>query len=224
MADKKSSSVDEIVGKATSRPSTKTLKGTDKIEKKEALEEKVAETVLIEQKPAAEVQIQPQRNFQPENGYSHHAPRDTGGGPSRFRYEQAANEPTEQVKGYLDIQPEGHGFLRPKFIPSPRDIYISQSQIRRFLLRGGDLVEGLARPPKDTERYYGLLKVEQVNDLPADESTKRPHFDDLTPMYPKTQLILSSGSKPLSTRLIDLVAPIGFGQRGMIVSDRKSNV
>lgn len=130
--------------------------------------------------------------------------------------------PTEQVKGYLDIQPEGHGFLRPKFIPSSRDIYISQSQIRRFLLRPGDLVEGLARPPKDTERYYGLLKVEKVNDVPADESTKRPYFDDLTPIYPQKQVILATGKVPISTRVMDLVSPIGFGQRGMIVSPPKA--
>lgn len=130
--------------------------------------------------------------------------------------------PTEEVKGYLDIQPEGHGFLRPKFTASSRDVYISQSQIRRFMLRGGDLVVGLARPPKDTERYYGLLKVEKVNDVPAEQSTKRPHFDDLTPMYPKKQVVLTTGAKPLSTRIIDLVAPIGFGQRGMIVSPPKA--
>lgn len=130
--------------------------------------------------------------------------------------------PTETVIGFLDIQPEGHGFLRPKFIPSARDIYISQSQIRRFLLRGGDRVEGLARPPKDTERYYGLLKVEKVNDVSADESMKRPHFDDLTAIYPDRQVVLSSGKTPLSTRVIDLVAPIGFGQRGMIVSPPKA--
>lgn len=132
------------------------------------------------------------------------------------------NTPTEEVKGYLDVQPEGHGFLRPKFVPSQRDIYISQSQIRRFQLRAGDLVGGLARPPKDTERYYGLLKVETVNTKPADESTRRPWFDDLTPIYPKQQITLSSGKKPLSTRIIDLVAPIGFGQRGMIVSPPKA--
>jgi transcription termination factor Rho len=90
------------------------------------------------------------------------------------------------------------------------------------MLRGGDLVVGMARPPKDTERYYGLLKVDKVNDAPADESTKRPHFDDLTPMYPKKQIILATGEKPLSTRIIDLVAPIGFGQRGMIVSPPKA--
>ncbi len=130
--------------------------------------------------------------------------------------------PTETVVGFLDAQPEGHGFLRPKFIPSTRDIYISQSQIRRFMLRPGDRVEGVARPPKDTERYYGLLKVEKVNEMPADESMKRPHFDDLTAIYPDRQLVLSTGKTPLSTRVIDLIAPIGFGQRGMIVSPPKA--
>lgn len=133
--------------------------------------------------------------------------------------------PTETVypvSGILDIMPEGHGFLRPKFIPSPRDIYISQSQIRRFLLRPGDLVEGQGRPPKDTERFFGLLKVEKVNGKEAEESLRRPYFDDLTPIYPKQQVTLSSGKLPLSTRMIDLVAPIGFGQRGMIVSPPKA--
>ncbi len=129
---------------------------------------------------------------------------------------------TEEVSGILEIQPEGHGFLRPKFIPSSRDIYISQSQIRRFLLRPGDLVEGIARPPKDTERYFGLLKVEKVNGIPGDESIRRPHFDDLTPIYPKEQIILSTDKLPLSTRMIDLISPIGFGQRGMIVSPPKA--
>ena len=129
---------------------------------------------------------------------------------------------TQEVWGILDIQHEGHGFLRPKFIPSARDVYISQSQIRRFMLRPGDLIEGIGRPPKDTERYYGLLKVEKVNKVPADDSMKRPYFDDLTPIYPKKQIVLTSGKLPLSTRIIDLVAPIGFGQRGMIVSPPKA--
>jgi len=130
--------------------------------------------------------------------------------------------PTEVVSGILDIQPEGHGFLRPKFIPSYSDIYISQSQIRRFLLRPGDLVAGLARPPKDNERYYGLLKVEKVNDIEAEKVGRRPYFDDLTPIYPKQQIILTTGKSPMSTRIIDLVAPIGFGQRGMVVSPPKA--
>lgn len=137
------------------------------------------------------------------------------------RYDQQP-VPTTQVKGFLDIQPEGHGFLRPKFIASQRDIYISQSQIRRFMLRPGDLVEGLGRPPKDTERYFGLLKVELVNGMNADDSLNRPYFDDLTPIYPKKQVTLTTGKTPLSTRIIDLIAPIGFGQRGMIVSPPKA--
>ncbi len=131
-------------------------------------------------------------------------------------------EQTYEVSGYLDIQPEGHGFLRPKFIPSARDIYISQSQIRRFMLRSGDLVEGLGRPPKDTERYFGLLKVEKVNEMSADESLRRAYFDDLTPIYPKKQVTLATGKLPLSTRIIDLMAPIGFGQRAMVVSPPKA--
>ncbi len=128
--------------------------------------------------------------------------------------QQQDQGPTEEVKGFLDSQPEGHGFLRPKFIHSARDIYISQSQIRRFMLRPGDLVEGVARPPKDTERYYGLLKVEKVNGMAADEAIKRPFFDDLTPIYPDRQLVLATDTTPLSTRMI--------GQRGMIVSPPKA--
>lgn len=136
-------------------------------------------------------------------------------------YTQQAT-PTQEVWGILDIQPEGHGFLRPKFIPSQNDVYISQSQIRRFMLRPGDKVSGMGRPPKDTERYFGLLKVEKVNDMPADDSLKRPYFDDLTAVYPKKQITLSTGKFPLSTRMIDLISPIGFGQRGMIVSPPKA--
>ncbi len=143
------------------------------------------------------------------------------GQASNFQY-LPQQGPTEQVSGILDIQPEGHGFLRPKFIPSSRDVYISQSQIRRFMLRPGDLIKGVGRPPKDTERYFGLLKVETVNDAPADDSLKRPFFDDLTPIYPKKQIMLGTGKFPLSTRMMDLVAPIGFGQRGMIVSPPKA--
>jgi transcription termination factor Rho len=139
--------------------------------------------------------------------------------PARFERPEPSGIP---VKGFLDIQPEGHGFLRPRFIPSQRDIYISQSQIRRFMLRGGDLVEGIGRPPKDTERYFGLLRVEKVNDMNAEESLNRPYFDELTPIYPKKQITLTTGKQPLSTRIIDLIAPIGFGQRGMIVSPPKA--
>ncbi len=135
---------------------------------------------------------------------------------------QDANVPTQTVKGYLEIMPEGHGFLRPKFVPSDRDIYISQSQIRKFLLRRGDEVEGQAREPKENERYFGLLKVEKVNSIEAEKVSIRPKFDDLVPIYPKEMIKLETGPLPLSTRIIDLLAPIGFGQRGMIVSPPKA--
>jgi transcription termination factor Rho len=90
------------------------------------------------------------------------------------------------------------------------------------MLRPGDLVDGVARPPKDNERYYGLLKVEKVNGVIAEEAMRRPWFDDLRPIYPKKQVVLATGKKPFSTRIIDLVSPIGFGQRGMIVSPPKA--
>jgi len=148
--------------------------------------------------------------------------------PGRYQrdnYERdsgSAEENTVPVSGVLDIQHEGHGFLRPKFRASDRDIYISASQIRRFWLRPGDLVEGTGRPPKDNERYFGLLKIEKVNGDEPETSLKRPHFDDLTPIYPKEQIRLATGKTPLSTRIIDIVSPIGFGQRGMIVSPPKA--
>src|SRR3989338_2451039 len=130
--------------------------------------------------------------------------------------------PTQKVSGYLDIMSEGHGFLRPKFVPGDKDIYISQSQIRKFQLREGDEVSGQARLPKENERYLGLLEVELVNGIEAEKSANRPYFDNLTPVYPNKHLKLETGNTPLSTRIIDLFSPIGFGQRGMIVSPPKA--
>lgn len=135
---------------------------------------------------------------------------------------QDINVPTETVSGILDVMSEGHGFIRPKFTPSDRDIYISQSQIRRFMLRNGDKVEGQARQPKENERYWGLLKVEKINEQPSETMQNRPRYEDLVPIYPNKLLVLETGLNPLSTRIIDLVAPIGFGQRGLIVSPPKA--
>lgn len=133
-----------------------------------------------------------------------------------------ANVPTQTVTGFLEIMPEGHGFLRPKFVPSDKDIYISQSQIRKFSLRPGDQVQGQARSPKDNERYFGLLKVEKINEQDAEKIESRPVFDDLVPIYPKEMIRLETEQLPLSTRIIDLLAPIGFGQRGLVVSPPKA--
>lgn len=133
-----------------------------------------------------------------------------------------ADVPTEYGEGVLDTKPRGHGFLRPNFTPSPDDIYISNSQIRRFKLREGDLVGGQVRQPKENERYRGLLKVEKVNDNPLDELKDREWFDQLTPIYPQPQIKLETESDVLTTRMMDLISPIGFGQRGMIVSPPKA--
>jgi len=172
----------------------------------------------VEEKPEQKLEKEVEKDSRDESKPTYHdSPR---GNYSHFKEPQI--EQAYEVSGYLDIQPEGHGFLRPKFIPSHRDIYISQSQIRRFMLRSGDLIEGLGRPPKDTERYFGLLKVEKVNGDLAEKSIMREYFDDLTAVYPKKQMILATGKLPLSTRIIDLMAPIGFGQRAMVVSPPKA--
>jgi len=155
-----------------------------------------------------------------DGGFDRAPRRDFSDTPANFTPD--VDVPTETVRGVLDTMPDGHGFLRPKYTPSERDVYISQSQIRRFLLRNGDMVEGQARQPKDNERYWGLLKVEKVNELLAEQMQSRPRFEDLVPVYPNKQLKLETGEKPLSTRIIDLLAPIGFGQRGLVVSPPKA--
>src|SRR4030066_1951213 len=133
-----------------------------------------------------------------------------------------ANLPTEYVEGVLDIAQEGSGLLRPHFAASDKDIYISASQIRRFNLRVGDMIGGQARRPKENERYWGLLKVEKINDEKPESLGERPNLDDLTAIYPDAKITLSTAKEPLSTRVIDLVSPIGFGQRGLIVSPPKA--
>jgi transcription termination factor Rho len=133
-----------------------------------------------------------------------------------------AGLPTEYVQGVLDIATEGSGLLRPKFAASDNDIYISASQIRRFNLRVGDMVGGQARTPKENERYWGLLKVEKVNGEAIEKIGDRPNFDDLTVIYPEEHIVLSTDKETLTTRMVDLVAPIGFGQRALIVSPPKA--
>ena len=133
-----------------------------------------------------------------------------------------ANLPTEFFKGVLDIAQEGSGLLRLNYQSSDADVYISASQIRRFNLRVGDLIGGQARRPKDNERYWGLLKVETINEKEVEEQRDRVNLDELTAVYPDNKIELSTGKEPLTTRIIDLVAPIGFGQRGLIVSSPKA--
>ncbi|GAB6877646.1 transcription termination factor Rho [Thermaerobacter litoralis] len=127
------------------------------------------------------------------------------------------------AEGLLDIMPEGFGFLRPvNYLPSKEDIYVSPSQIRRFDLRPGDMVSGQARPPKDNERYFALLRVEAVNGVDAELARDRLHFEGLTPIFPNERLTLETPGGSIAQRLIDLVAPIGKGQRGLIVAPPKA--
>jgi transcription termination factor Rho len=125
--------------------------------------------------------------------------------------------------GVLDIVDNDFGFLRrERFLSGPQDVYVSASQIRRFGLRQGDLVGGLIRPPKDREHYAGLLRVESVNGLDPDVAKHRPHFDSLTPVFPRELYDLETNPGNLSGRLINLVSPIGRGQRGLIVAPPKA--
>jgi transcription termination factor Rho len=125
--------------------------------------------------------------------------------------------------GVLEIVDDGIGFLRAEqYMPGPNDIYVSQSQIRRFGLRTGDMVVGQVRPPKDNEKYYGLLRVEAVNGLDPESAKRRPNFERLTPIFPLEKFKLETAPNILATRLMDLVAPIGRGQRGLIVSPPKA--
>lgn len=127
-------------------------------------------------------------------------------------------------KGFLEITYNGFGFLRPKFSQSPDDVYVSQTQIRRFYLRPGDEIEGMVRPPKENEKFNGLLRIDKINGRPMTEmeSFKRPRLDDLTSLHPNRQIKLETKKEILSTRIIDLLSPVGFGQRGLIVSPPKA--
>lgn len=124
-------------------------------------------------------------------------------------------------EGTLEILPDGFGFLRSPdyhYLPCPDDIYVSPSQIRRFGLRTGATVAGQIRPPKENERYFALLRVEAINGEDPNLLTEKVFFDDLTPLHPEQRLRLAAEPKQLSTRIVDLIAPIGMGQRGLIVS------
>jgi len=125
--------------------------------------------------------------------------------------------------GILEIMGNGYGFLRQNtLLPSSADIYVSQSQIRRFGLRTGDMVAGQTRPPKNAEKYYSLLRVQAINDIDPELAKNRPHFGSLTPTFPNKLINLETSSGDLSTRLLNLIAPIGRGQRGLIVSPPKA--
>ncbi|MFH1515537.1 MAG: transcription termination factor Rho, partial [bacterium] len=142
-----------------------------------------------------------------------------------FKLLQARTEQNGLIfgEGTLEILQEGYGFLRKNgYTPSADDIYVSQSQIKRFGLRTGDYVSGQVRPPKENEKYFGLLRIEAINNLNPELIRNRKRFEKQIPVYPDERLILEVHPKEISMRIIDLVAPIGKGQRGLIVSPPKA--
>lgn len=138
---------------------------------------------------------------------------------------QTAKDGLTFSKGVLEVLPDGYGFLRSSdynYLPSPDDIYVSPSQIKKFSLRTGDFVSGQVRPPKEGERFFALLRVEAVNGLDPEGIRERTLFDNLTPVYPTRRMVLESAPGEYSMRIMDLLSPIGKGQRGLIVSPPKS--
>ena len=137
--------------------------------------------------------------------------------------EYAKKNGSDKTSGMLSILNDGYGFIRQNGLhPSSTDVYVSQSQIRKFQLKTGDIVTGKTRPPKDGERYWGLIKVESVNDMDPEESKSRTKFESLTAIFPTQQIKLETDPKEMSNRIIDLIAPIGKGQRGLIVAPPKA--
>jgi len=141
----------------------------------------------------------------------------------RIQQAEAEREGLELRGGILEIMSEGIGFLRSgHYQPGPYDVYVSQSQIRRYSLRNGDLVIGHVRPPRESERHYGLLKVETVNGIDPEDAKRRPVFESLTPIFPDVRFDLETDRFTLATRVINLITPVGRGQRGLIVSPPKA--
>jgi transcription termination factor Rho len=137
------------------------------------------------------------------------------------RAEEILNAPTQT--GILDLLPDGYGFLRTSgYTPGPEDIYVSLSQVRRMGLRKGDVITGKARRPKESEKYFALLEVDTINGLDPEAARERPNFDKLTPLFPEERFRLENGASAVSERIIDMIAPVGKGQRGMVVSPPKA--
>ncbi len=139
--------------------------------------------------------------------------------------EQTKKEGLIFAEGVLEVLPDGYGFLRAadyNYLPGPDDIYVSPSQIKRFSLRTGDIISGQIRPPKENERFFALLKVEAVNFENPEEAKDKIIFDNLTPLYPMEKIQLEFDSRDISTRVMDILIPIGKGQRGMIVAQPKT--
>ncbi|MTI46889.1 MAG: transcription termination factor Rho [Firmicutes bacterium] len=147
----------------------------------------------------------------------------TEGMPDKISEEIQQSDDINLAEGILELHTDGYGFMRyENYLSGNEDIYVSPSQIRRFQLKTGDKISGITRPPKSGEKYKALLYVKKINDKEPDTASKRPNFDTLTPIYPEERISLETHTNELATRIIDLIAPIGKGQRGMIVAPPKA--
>lgn len=142
--------------------------------------------------------------------------------PDEVRAPRAVDGALQPIKGFVDVNQDGHAVIRVGFSQSRNDAYLSIAMVRKLGIRPGDVVEGVAREPRENDRYWGLKELTSVNGKPLSEARNRRRFEDLVPVYPKEKIVLETGKEPVSTRLIDLVAPIGKGQRGLIVSPPKA--
>lgn len=142
--------------------------------------------------------------------------------PDRLK-DEVGDKPQDLIEGVLEVMSEGYGFLRTRnYLPSDGDVYIAPPQIRRFHLKTGDKVKGIVRPPKAGEKFNALLFIREVNGMNPERAIRRPQFENLTPVFPDERMHLEDDSKEISTRVIDLFAPIGKGQRGLIVASPKT--
>jgi len=190
-------------------------KAAEEVSQEEKKEQKTEEKPASEQKDEAE---NGEKQAKPEDRPS---PRYDTRKEGRNGFEKIESD--DPVFGVLEVLPDGYGFLRSdNYLSGPKDVYVSPSQIRRFNLKTGDKVIGKGRIPKEGEKFQALLYVQSVNGDPPDVAAKRTPFEYLTPIYPEERISLETGPRELSTRLIDLIAPIGKGQRGMIVSPPKA--
>jgi transcription termination factor Rho len=179
----------------------------------------------------------PQGGDRGDRGVDRNDPRNRRRRPTReerrqLREERREREEQERIEalktapsasGILDLLPDGYGFMRTSgYLPGPDDIYVSMSQVRKHQLRKGDVVTGKVRQPKDNEKYWALLEVEKVNDMDPEAAQERKSFDKLTPLFPDDRFRLESGATAVTERIIDMIAPIGKGQRGMVVSPPKA--
>jgi len=209
------------------------MPGAKVTKKAEEVVEEVKTQPVIEPRVGPKVEpapvvIPPSPQMQPRSNYQNVRPLQNRLMNNNYNQRQAFNpQPSngadiEPISGYLDDSNDGHAVVRPQFHPTERDAYMSSMVVRRLGLRSGDYIEGTARKPKDNERYWALVTVNKVNGKSPTELHKRIRFHNLTPIYPIQKIVLEMGKDPLSNRVIDLVAPIGRGQRGMIVAPPKA--